>query len=298
MKRSVLHAVLEARARKRPLVLVTELGSGLQWAEIQGETGSGLQRAEVQGETGSGLQWAEVQGKTGSGPRRAEVPGEPAPGLQRTEAEVEPAPGPGPRRAGVQGEPAPDLDAEVREAARAALARDRSAVVEVAGTSYFLHAMNPPLRLFVVGAVHIAQALVPMASLLGYAVTVIDPRRAFLTAERFPGVTVTTEWPDDALTAAELDVRSAVVTLTHDPKLDDPALRVALASPAFYIGSLGSRRTHARRIERLTGAGQSADALARIHAPIGLDIGAVSAAEIAASIVAELTSVLRARTRA
>ena len=228
MKRSVLHAVLEARARKRPLVLVTELGSGRQWVEVRGEPASGF---------------------------------------------------------------APD----VREAALAALARDRSAVAEVAGVRYFLHAMNPPLRLFVVGAVHIAQALVPMASLLGYAVTVIDPRRAFLTGERFPGVTVTTEWPDDALAAATLDVRSAVVTLTHDPKLDDPALRVALASPAFYVGSLGSRRTHGKRIERLTDAGLTPDALARIHAPIGLDIGAVSAAEIAASIVVELTSVLRAR---
>lgn len=231
MKRSVLQAVLEARAHKRPLVLVTELGSGRQWAEVRGESASGL-------------------------------------------------------------------DADVREAALAALDRDRSAIVEVAGARYFLHAMNPPLRLFVVGAVHIAQALVPMASLLGYAVTVIDPRRAFVTGERFPGVTVTTDWPDDALAAAALDVRSAVVTLTHDPKLDDPALRVALASPAFYVGSLGSRRTHGKRIERLTGAGMTPDALARIHAPVGLDIGAVSAAEIAASIVAELTSVLRARTKA
>ena len=231
MKRSVLQAVLEARAHKRPLVLVTEPGSGRQWAEVRGEPASGL-------------------------------------------------------------------DADVREAALAALARDRSAVVQVAGARYFLHAMNPPLRLFVVGAVHIAQALVPMASLLGYEVTVIDPRRAFVTGERFPGVTVTTEWPDDALAAAELDDRSAVVTLTHDPKLDDPALRVALTSPAFYIGSLGSRRTHGKRIERLTDAGLTADALARIHAPVGLDIGAVSATEIAASIVAELTSVLRARAAA
>ena len=231
MKRSVLQAVLDARAHKRPLVLVTELGSGRQWAEVRGEPASGL-------------------------------------------------------------------DAEVREAALAALARDRSAVAEVAGARYFLHAMNPPLRLFVVGAVHIAQALVPMASFLGYAVTVIDPRRAFVSGERFPGVAVTTEWPDDALVAAELDARSAVVTLTHDPKLDDPALRVALASPAFYVGSLGSRRTHGKRIERLTDAGLTPDALARIHAPVGLDIGAVSAAEIAASIVAELTSVLRARAAA
>ena len=231
MKNSLLRAVLEARTDKRPLVLVTELGSGRQWAEVEGE-------------------------------------------------------------------PARGLDAGVREAARAALVRDRSEVAEVAGARYFLHVMSPPLRLFVVGAVHIAQTLVPMASLLGYAVTVIDPRRAFVTGERFPDVTVVTEWPDDALSEAGLDARSAVVTLTHDPKLDDPALGVALGSPAFYIGSLGSRRTHARRIDRLTAAGFSPRALARIHAPVGIDIGAVTAAEIATSITAELTSVLRARTEA
>ena len=137
-----------------------------------------------------------------------------------------------------------------------------------------------------------------MASLLGYAVMVIDPRRAFVTGERFPDVAVVADWPDDALLAAQLDARSAVVTLTHDPKLDDPALRVALASPAFYVGSLGSRRTHARRIERLTGAGIAPEALAKIHAPIGLDIGAVTAAEIAASIVAELTAGYRRQSKA
>ena len=187
------------------------------------------------------------------------------------------------------------IDMRVRDAARSALQRDRSEVVEVAGGRYFLHVMSPPLRLFVVGAVHIAQALAPMASLLGYAVTVIDPRRAFVTTERFPDVTVVTEWPDDALVSAELDARSAVVTLTHDPKLDDPALHVALASPAFYIGSLGSRRTHAKRIARLAEAGFTDEMLARINAPVGLDIGAVTAGEIAASIAAELTANFRAR---
>ena len=228
MKHSLLQAVLEARARKRSLVLVTELGSGRQWLRTEGE-------------------------------------------------------------------PAPGLDAEVSEVAREALRRDRSETVEIAGAGYFLHVMSPPRRLFVIGAVHIAQALVPMATLLGYAVTVIDPRRAFVTGERFPGVAVVTDWPDEALGAAELDARSAVVTLTHDPKLDDPALHVALGSPAFYIGSLGSRRTHAKRIERLTGAGFAPEALARIHAPVGIDIGAVTAAEIAASIVAELTAGFRQR---
>ena len=230
MNQQLLHAVLDARAGKRPLVLVTELGSGRQWVEIEGE-------------------------------------------------------------------PATGLDASVSAAARDALRRDRSEVAELAGARYFLHVMSPPLRLFVIGAVHIAQTLVPMASLLGYAVTVIDPRRAFVTGERFPGVTVMTDWPDEALDAAELDSRSAVVTLTHDPKFDDPALQVALASPAFYIGSLGSRRTHGKRIERLTGSGFAQKMLARIHAPVGLDIGAVTAAEIAASIVAEITATFRMRSK-
>ena len=229
MKQSLLRTLLEARAGRRPLALVTELDGGRQWLIVEGEPS------------------------------------------------------------------APGLDAALAEAAHAALRRDRGEVVEVAGARYFLHVMNPPPRLFVVGAVHIAQALVPMAVLLGYEVTVIDPRRTFAGGERFAEARVVTDWPDEALDAAGLDARSAVVTLTHDPKLDDPALHVALASPAFYVGSLGSRRTHAKRIERLTGAGLAREALARIHAPVGLDIGAVSAAEIAASIVAELTAGFRGR---
>ena len=200
--------------------------------------------------------------------------------------------------AGQAGTPAasgPPLPPRVSEAARAAMRRDRSEVLEDSGDRYFLHVMAPPLRLFVVGAVHIAQSLVSMASLLGYAVTVIDPRRAFATAERFPGVSVTDDWPDDALNAAGLDARCAVVTLTHDPKIDDPALHAALASPAFYIGCLGSRRTHGKRVDRLTAVGVPGEAIARIHAPIGLDIGAQTAPEIAASIVAELTASFRMR---
>ena len=146
--------------------------------------------------------------------------------------------------------------------------------------------------MIVVGAVHIAQSLVPMAALAGYDVTVVDPRRAFATDARFPGVTLSTDWPDDALTALDPDRRTAVVTLTHDPKLDDPALAVALRSTAFYIGALGSRRTHARRVERLREAGFNDKDIARIHAPIGLDIGAVSPAEISISILGQITEVL------
>lgn len=173
-----------------------------------------------------------------------------------------------------------------------AILQDRSASVEVDGKRYFLQVQIPPRRLIVVGAVHTAQSLVPMAAIAGYAVIVVDPRGAFATELRFPGVTLNTDWPDDALTALDPDRRTAIVTLTHDPKLDDPALHVALRSDAFYIGALGSRRTHARRVDRLREAGFNDKEIGRIHAPIGLDIGAVSPAEISISILAEITEVL------
>lgn len=170
--------------------------------------------------------------------------------------------------------------------------QDRSMTVEADGKRYFLQVQIPPRRLIVVGAVHIAQSLVPMAAISGYAVTVIDPRGAFATDERFPGVTLCTDWPDDAMTALDPDRRTAIVTLTHDPKLDDPGLAVALKSNAFYIGALGSRRTHAKRVERLREAGFNDKDIARIHAPIGLDIGAVSPAEISISILGQITEIL------
>ena len=183
----------------------------------------------------------------------------------------------------------PDL---AREAADV-LTLDRSKTVEVAGKTWFLHAYNPKLRMVVVGAVHIAQALVPMAAQLGYGVTVVDPRRAFATDERFPGVTVSTEWPDEAMAELRPDTRTAIVTLTHDPKLDDPALDSALRSPAFYIGALGSRRTHASRLARLRELGHGDAAMARIHGPVGLNIGAVTAPEIALSILAQVVAARR-----
>lgn len=157
----------------------------------------------------------------------------------------------------------------------------------------FVAIHNPPLRMIVVGAVHIAQALVPMARSCGYDCLIVDPRGAFATEYRFPGHRISTDWPDAALTAFGIDARTAVVTLTHDPKLDDPALKVALASDAFYIGCLGSTRTHAKRIARLTEAGFSPAVLTRLHAPVGLAIGARTPAEIALSILAQITSVLR-----
>ena len=178
------------------------------------------------------------------------------------------------------------------DAARA-LAEERSRVVERDGRRCFLHVFAPPRRLVLVGAVHIAQALIPMAVAAGYDVTVIDPRRAFAAESRFPGVTMRGEWPGAALAAFTPDRRSAVVTLTHDPKLDAPALAAALRSDAFYIGALGSRKTHAARLGRLREQGFGDAELARIHAPVGLPIGAVSPTEIAVSILAELTQALR-----
>ncbi|HZH26933.1 MAG TPA: XdhC family protein [Azospirillaceae bacterium] len=191
-------------------------------------------------------------------------------------------------------EPARELLAEARRRLKA----DQSGMVESGGGRAFVHVHNPPLRLIVVGAVHIAQPLVSMAVVAGYDVTVVDPRRAFASDERFPGVAVSTGWPDEALTALNPDIRTAVVTLTHDPKLDDPALIVAVRSPAFYVGALGSRKTHARRVERLTAAGLAPAEIGRIHGPVGLPIEAVSPAEIAVSILAQITQVLRAGAKA
>src|SRR4051812_26540733 len=184
------------------------------------------------------------------------------------------------------------------EAAQAALRDDTAQNVALDGEPWFVHPHNPPLRMIVVGAVHIAQALVPMAQTLGFAVTVVDPRRAWATADRFPGITLIHEWTDDALAALAPDARTAVVTLTHDPKLDDPALDVALKSQAFYIGALGSRRTHAKRVARLQENGHGEGAISRIHAPIGLDIAAVTAPEIALSVLAEVVAARRGSTLA
>ena len=157
----------------------------------------------------------------------------------------------------------------------------------------FYQPFNPPLRMIVVGAVHIAQPLSAMATLAGYEVTIVDPRESFAAAERFPGVTLNLEWPDAALESLALDARCAVVTLTHDPKLDDPALQVALRSDAFFIGCLGSKKTHASRLRRLGKAGFAETDLARVNGPVGLPIGSRSPAEIAISVLAQVTQMLR-----
>jgi xanthine dehydrogenase accessory factor len=169
----------------------------------------------------------------------------------------------------------------------------KSGMVEVAGKKLFLNVYAPTARLVIIGAVHISQALAPMAQSLGYDVTVVDPRTAFASPERFPDVPLIAEWPDVALPPLNIDHYTAFVALTHDPKIDDPALLHAFQRDCFYIGALGSRKTHAKRGERLRGQGARDSDIARIHAPIGLPIGAVSPSEIAVSIMAEITAQLR-----
>ena len=186
------------------------------------------------------------------------------------------------------------VDDSVRSGLAKALADDRSTTIETASGAVFIEVFNPPLRCFLIGAVHIAQPLARMAAMLDYRVTVVDPRTAFATDARFPEIELSTEWPDEALQRLKPDKRSAVITLTHDPKLDDPALTEALKSQAFYIGALGSRKTHAARLRRLAEFGFKDADFARIHGPIGLNIGAISPAEVAVAILGQVTSALRA----
>jgi xanthine dehydrogenase accessory factor len=186
-----------------------------------------------------------------------------------------------------------ELDEVSLGAMREALRADRNITLDTAQGRVFVQVFSPPRRCFVIGAVHIAQPLVPMLVAADYKPIVIDPRGAWATEARFPGVELSTEWPDEALERLKPDRASAVVALTHDPKIDDPALIAALRSDCFYIGALGSRRTHAKRLERLAAEGFGENELSRIHGPIGLNIGAVSQAEIAVSIIGEITSVLR-----
>ncbi len=174
-----------------------------------------------------------------------------------------------------------------------ALRMGKSGVVESTEGKLFLTVQAPIVRIVAIGAVHISQALVPMAQQLGFDVVIVDPRTAFASAERFPNVEMHAEWPDVALPKLGVDRYTAFVMLTHDPKIDDPALHLALKSTSFYIGALGSRKTHAMRVERLKEAGFSEDEIARIHAPIGLNIGGISPAEVALSILAQITAKLR-----
>jgi xanthine dehydrogenase accessory factor len=190
------------------------------------------------------------------------------------------------KRADVAGDPLKDL-------LEKHLRTGKSGMAETPQGRVFLTVHVPPPRLVVTGAVHISQALAPMAKLVGYDVTIVDPRTAFASVERFPDVKVIADWPDAALPLLAIDHYTAFVALTHDPKIDDPALTHALARDCFYIGALGSKKTHARRIERLKAQGITEPQLARIHSPIGLAIGAVSPAEIAVAIIGEITARLR-----
>jgi xanthine dehydrogenase accessory factor len=174
-------------------------------------------------------------------------------------------------------------------------AQARTGVEPAGNDEIFTHVFQPTPRLIVIGAVHIAQKLVPLARLADFAVDVVDPRTAFATVERFPDVGLTHDWPDKAVTGLRPDSATAIVTLTHDPKLDDPALIVALRSSAFYIGALGSRKTHAKRLERLTAEGFDEAVLARLRAPVGLPIGAISPGEIAVSIMADIIAIRHGR---
>jgi xanthine dehydrogenase accessory factor len=182
--------------------------------------------------------------------------------------------------------------------ALAAMAKERvrtraSGIVEQQGRRFFIEVVTPPTRLILIGAVHVAQVLAPMAQFAGFDVVVVDPRMAFSAKERFPHARVLSQWPDVALPSLGLDPFTAVATLTHDPKIDDLALRLALASDCFYVGALGSKKTHVRRVERMVASGVEPAALARLHAPIGLGIGALSPAEIAVAVLGEIILSLR-----
>jgi xanthine dehydrogenase accessory factor len=179
------------------------------------------------------------------------------------------------------------------EAIDTAIRNGKSALVEHEGASYFLTVQVPPVRIVVIGAVHISQALAPMAKLAGFDMTIVDPRTAFATPERFPDVPVVADWPETVLPPMKIDRYTAIACFTHDPKIDDPALEEALRAECFYVGALGSRKTHAKRLERLTAKGFTADDFARIKAPIGLDIGAVTPSEIAVSVLGEIILALR-----
>lgn len=191
------------------------------------------------------------------------------------------------------GEAGAELDPRLRTAARAAAGSGRSVTVEIAGAEWFIQVHAPQPRLVLIGAVHIAQALIPLAHTLGMMVSVVDPRSGFATVARFPNVELLRSWPAEALGKLRPDPFTAVVSLSHEPRLDDPALDLALHTRAFYVGALGSRKTQAERRQRLAALGHDAAALARLHGPVGLAIGAVGPEEIALSIIAEIVAVRR-----
>lgn len=187
------------------------------------------------------------------------------------------------------------IEGELGDAVKKAFLSGKSGTVEANGENYFLNAHLPHARLVVIGAVHISQALAPMAKLAGFPVEIIDPRTAFASPERFPNITLHAEWPQDVLQRRPLDAFTGLAVVTHDPKIDDFALKAGLDAGCFYIGALGSRKTHAKRVERLLAMGATPEQIERIHAPIGLDIGAASPAEIAVAVLAQTIRALRTR---
>jgi xanthine dehydrogenase accessory factor len=189
--------------------------------------------------------------------------------------------------------PSPHASESLNAAAFSALAANKSSTQDIDGEQWFIDARNPAPRLIIVGAVHIAQSLAPLAVMMGFDVTLADPRTALTGNDRFPDIKILNAWPDKAMDKLQLDIGTAVVALTHDPKLDDPALDHALRSEAFYIGALGSRKSHAARLARLAALGHNIETLARIHGPVGLRIAALTTPEIALSIMAEIVAVRR-----
>jgi len=188
-----------------------------------------------------------------------------------------------------------EVSGDLGEAVAKAFRSGRSGSIEAGGRSLFLNVQLPQPRLVVIGAVHISQALAPMAKVAGYPLEIIDPRTAFASADRFPDVTLHAEWPEIVLARQPLDSYTALVAVTHDPKIDDFPLKAALDANCFYVGALGSRKTHAKRVERLLAGGATPEQIERIHAPIGLDIGAASPAEIAVAVLAQLIRAFHAR---
>ena len=184
-----------------------------------------------------------------------------------------------------------DINNKILIAAKNNIIQGKSEILEIESNKWFVNITLPPLRLITVGAVHIAQPLAEIATISGYEVIIIDPRAAFANNQRFPDIKIINEWPEVALNELAIDNRTAIVTLTHDPKLDDSALNAALKSKAFYIGSLGSKKTHKARVQRLKIANFSEDEIKRIHGPIGLAIGAKSPQEIAISIISEIITI-------
>lgn len=188
-----------------------------------------------------------------------------------------------------------DIGGEVGAEITARFRSGKAGVVEADGRSFFVSVHLPPPRIVVIGAVHISQALCPMARIAGFDISVIDPRTAFATPDRFEGIDLVADWPEDVLKTQPLDLYTALAAVTHDPKIDDFPLGQALRTGCFYVGALGSRKTHAKRVERLTAAGLSAEQIERISAPIGLDIGASSPAEIAVAVLADIIRAFRSR---